>query len=67
MPIANMTLSELVIPEGIIIATIHRANELIIPRGNTRILPGDRVVILSLLSATASLEGLLTSAKSHSL
>ena len=67
MPIANKTLSELVIPEGIIIATIHRADQLIIPRGNTRILPGDRVVILSLLSATASLEGLLTSAKSHSL
>lgn len=67
MPIANKTLSELTIPNGIIIATIHRGKELIIPRGNTKILPGDRVVMLSLLSATTSLEGMLTSTKSHSL
>jgi len=67
MPMTNKTLSELVIPDGIIIATIHRGKDVIIPRGNTKILPGDRVVMLSLLSAATSLEGLLNSTKSHSL
>lgn len=67
MPIVNKTLSELTIPDGIIIATIHRGEQLIIPRGSTKILPGDRVVILSLLSATPELEGMLAAAKSHSM
>lgn len=67
MPITGRVLSELEIPEGIIITAIHRGEELIIPKGRTKILSGDRIVILSKLSAVASLEGLLTSSKTHTL
>jgi len=65
MPITQKTLAELEIPEGIIIAAIHRGDKIIIPRGGTRIMPSDRVVILSLLSSNASLEGLLSESASH--
>ncbi|MDD2294748.1 MAG: Trk system potassium transporter TrkA [Eubacteriales bacterium] len=59
MPITDRTLSELDIPEGVIIAAIHRNNEIIIPSGNTKIQDEDRVVILSLLSSIPLLEALI--------
>ena len=63
MPITDKTLAELEIPEGIIIAAVHRNHQLIIPNGSTKIVPGDRVTILSLLSSSAALEGMLSGAK----
>ncbi len=59
MALTQKTLMDLEIPEGVIIAAIHRGSDVIIPSGRTKIQDGDRVIILSLLSAVPSLEGLL--------
>lgn len=42
-----------------LISGIRRGNEFIIPDGDTVIVPGDRVIILGLLSALEELERLL--------
>jgi len=65
MPITDKTLMELDVPEGVIIAAIHRNNEIIIPSGNTKIQDEDRVVILSLLSSIPLLEALIKQPKAH--
>ncbi len=59
MPLTKSTLSQLHVPEGVLIAAISRDGESIIPSGGTQIKAGDRVVILSLLSSVASLEALI--------
>ena len=59
MPLTERTLLDLEIPEGVIIAAIHRGDDVIIPSGRTKVQAGDRVIILSLLSAVPKLEGLL--------
>ncbi|MBQ2059407.1 MAG: Trk system potassium transporter TrkA [Firmicutes bacterium] len=59
MPITQSTLAQLQLPEGVLIAAVRRSGSAIIPSGSTQIHPGDSVIILSLLSSTASLEALL--------
>ncbi len=56
MRILNKPLQELELPKGIIIGTIVRNEEVIIPNGNTTILPNDRVVIFCRLSEVSELE-----------
>ncbi|GAB1476666.1 Trk system potassium transporter TrkA [Bacillota bacterium] len=56
MKLTYAPLSELKLPEGVIIAAVHRSDEAIIPRGNTLILEGDRVIIFFLLSERQKLE-----------
>ena len=58
MKILDTPMSELPLPEGCIIAAIHRDGESIIPRGPTCIQDGDRVIILCLLSQIPKLEKL---------
>ncbi len=58
MKLANVTLSELDLPDGVLIAAIHRGNRVIIPDGNTVILPDDKVTIFCLLSDIAEVESL---------
>jgi trk system potassium uptake protein len=65
MPLTEKPLWELELPEGVIIAAIHRKNKIIIPDGNTRIEDDDRVMILSLLSSIPSLEGLIKQTRAH--
>lgn len=65
MPLTEKNLTDLEIPQGILISAIHRDNEIIIPDGRTQVQEGDRVVILSLLSSIPSLEGLIRQTKSH--
>ena len=67
MPLTEKPLRELEIPSGVLIATVNRGGEVLIPTGSTRILPGDRVIILSLLSSTGSLEALLSRGSAHSM
>lgn len=67
MPLISKPLASLDIPEGVLIAAINRNGEIIIPRGGTQIMPGDKVTALSLLSNSAALEGLLSKRKSHTL
>ncbi|MBR0138658.1 MAG: Trk system potassium transporter TrkA [Firmicutes bacterium] len=59
MALTEKPLSSLQLPNGVLIASIHRSGEVIIPKGSTQIMNGDRVLILSLLSSTVSLEALL--------
>ncbi len=59
MKLINIPLTELDLPEGVLIAAIHRGPNVIIPNGTTRILPNDRVIILSLLSEIDDVEKLL--------
>lgn len=56
MHLTDCPISELKLPEGIIIAAIHRGDEAIIPRGSTVIEEGDKVIILFLLSQLPKLE-----------
>ncbi|MDD7511823.1 MAG: Trk system potassium transporter TrkA [Peptostreptococcaceae bacterium] len=59
MCMVNTPISKLPLPEGVLIAAIHRGNKVIIPSGDTNILPGDKVIILSLLSEIGDLEKIL--------
>ena len=59
MKLINIPLTELDLPEGVLIAAIHRGPNVIIPNGTTRILPNDRVILLSLLSEIDDVEKLL--------
>ena len=55
MPLADMDL-----PEGMLVAGIHRGEDVIIPDGETVIMEGDRVIIFSLLSELPEVEALLS-------
>lgn len=59
MQMTDTPLTKLELPEGVLIAAIHRGQELIIPRGDTIILPNDKLLILSLLTEIGDLEKLL--------
>ncbi len=58
MQLTNIPLRELELPDGVIIAAIHRGKQVIIPHGDTVIEEDDRVTIFCLLSDIADLEGL---------
>ena len=59
MNILDVPLKELDLPYSVIIAAIHRGNQVIIPNGDTVIEEDDRVLMLSLLSDIASIEKLI--------
>ncbi|MDR2771786.1 MAG: NAD-binding protein, partial [Clostridiales Family XIII bacterium] len=59
MMLADKPISELGLPNGVIIASIHRGGKVIIPTGDTEIEEGDRVLIFCLLSEVSDLEKLL--------
>jgi len=58
--IVNTPLSEVDFPPGAILGAIVRNGEIIIPRGNTIILPHDRLIIFAMQQVVNRLEGLLT-------
>ena len=58
--IVNKPLHKVKIPKGVIIGAIFRKDEIIIPRGDTVIRPGDRLIIFALLQVLPKLEKLLT-------
>lgn len=62
MNCTNIPLKDFRLPEYIIVAAIHRGLDTIIPDGNTRMLPGDRVVIVCLVSHIGYVERLFKSA-----
>lgn len=59
MKMIDKPLSELHLPSGMLIAAIHRGQQVIIPKGDTKIKWNDRVILVSLLSEMADLENLL--------
>lgn len=58
--LVNTPLSELKFPKGALVGAIVRGNETIIPRGDTVILPKDRLIIFTLRKVVPKLEKLLT-------
>ncbi len=60
MPITKKTLFELDIPEGVLVVSVTRSHQIIIPNGSTQIQAGDRVLFLTMLSAGAEFESLLS-------
>lgn len=59
MKIIDVPLKKLNLSNGVLIAAIHRGQNVIIPNGDTVIKWNDRVIILSLLSELGDLEKLL--------
>jgi len=55
-PYAGKKLKEIKIPQGVIIAAIAREQQVIIPRGQDTILPGDRVLVCSLPQAVKKVD-----------
>lgn len=59
MKMIDKPLSELNLPNGMLIAAIHRGEQVIIPKGDTKIRWNDRVILISLLKEMADLENLI--------
>ena len=57
-PIANALIADLPFPEGGIIGTIIRGDDIIIPRGTDQVLPGDEVIVFALPEALPEIEKL---------
>ena len=58
--IVNKPLHKIKMPKGAIVGAIFHENEIIIPRGDTVIKPGDRLIIFALQQVLPKLEKLLT-------
>jgi trk system potassium uptake protein len=58
--IVNVPLAKVKFPKGALVGAIIRGEEIIIPRGDSIIKPGDRLIILTLQEALPKLEKLLT-------
>lgn len=58
--IVHVPLAKVKFPKGALVGAIIRGEEIIIPRGDSVTLPGDRLIILSLKKALPKLEKLLT-------
>ena len=67
MPITQKTLNDLAIPNGVLVAAVDRNGQIMIPNGSTKILPGDKVLILSMLSSSGELESMFYKSRSHSM
>lgn len=63
MKLANMPLRDIKLPDGVLIAAIHRRQQVIIPNGSTVIHADDKVTIFCLLSDIGELEKLTTTRK----
>ncbi len=50
-PACRVPLRELGVPAGAVIGVLVRSGQVIVPRGNTRILPGDHVIVFTVESA----------------
>ncbi len=59
MQLANKPLQQIELPDGVLIAAIHRKNQVIIPKGDTQIIEDDKVTIFCLLSDIGELEKLM--------
>ena len=63
MKLANVPLKDVDLPDGVLIAAIHRGQQVIIPNGDTKILEDDKVTIFCLLTDIGELEQLFTAKK----
>ena len=58
--IVNIPLANLKLPDGVLIGAIVRNNEIMIPKGDSILIPNDHVIIFALQDAIPKLEKLLT-------
>lgn len=65
MSLVGIPLKNLKLPDGVIIAAIHRGSHMTIPNGDTVIHEGDKVIILSLLAELADFEKLISNHKTN--
>ncbi|MBR2575932.1 MAG: Trk system potassium transporter TrkA [Firmicutes bacterium] len=63
MMITGKMLKELDFPKGVLVSLIYRNNTTIVPTGNTRIQPNDRLIFFSMLSDVPELERMLRATK----
>jgi trk system potassium uptake protein TrkA len=63
MRLVNRPIENLDLPEGVMIAAIHRGTDVIIPNEDTEIIKNDKVIIISLLSDIPELEKFIRSGK----
>jgi hypothetical protein len=54
-PLASRRLSELALPQGVLVVTLERGPQVIVPRGDTELHAGDRMVLLVERAAVANL------------
>jgi len=59
-PIVDCPLREVDMPRGAIVAAISRGEQIIIPKGDSQILPGDRVILFTLPEAISKVEQLFS-------
>jgi len=59
-PIVDSPLREVNMPKGAIVAAISRGEQIIIPKGDSVILPGDRVILFTLPEAIPKVEQLFS-------
>ena len=59
MSMKGKALKDLELPSGMLVAAVYRSGEVIIPDGNTKLLPNDRIIVVSLLTNVPELEKLL--------
>ncbi len=59
-PVVDGPLRELNIPKGAIVAAINRGEQIIIPKGDSQILAGDRVILFTLPEAIPKVEQLFS-------
>lgn len=62
-PIIGKPLNQLSLPPGMLIGAVIKNNSPIIPRGDTIIIPGDKVVLFALPETIKKIEGLFTARK----
>jgi trk system potassium uptake protein TrkA len=59
-PIGGKKVAELGLPRDCVLVAVLREKEVIIPRGNTELLPGDKVIALTSIDKEKALQGILT-------
>lgn len=59
MSMKGKALKDLELPQGMLVTAVYRTGEVIIPDGNTKLLPNDRIIVISLLTNVPELEKLL--------
>ena len=59
-PIVKKPLSEISFPTGAVVGAVIRGNKFLIPRGDTRVADGDRVVVFALPNAVEDVEKLFS-------
>ena len=58
-PVSGKTVAEVQWPEGAVLVRVQRGHQLLIPHGDTRLLPGDRLTFVAEPEAVAALRELL--------